>query len=55
MFSPKTHVNTTQVYFTPGLRFDIYLDRPGGMREAIRRPVGDGVLDNLTKVFLSFL
>ena len=29
---------------------NIYLDRPGGMREAIRRPTGDGVLDHSAQV-----
>ena len=28
--------------------------RPGGMREAIRRPTGDGVLDHSIQVFLPF-
>ena len=28
--------------------------RPGGMREAIRRPTGDGVLDDSIQVFLYF-
>ena len=43
------------IYIYLWVQRDINIQRPGGMREAIRRPSRDGVLDHLIEVFLVLL